>query len=574
MIMKSSLRIGLAVALCAGLLAACEIPQSVTIKSSPGVHVPLGSPFGNENTLIDDFLNIDQLKSQMGDGFAGEIYNYNYSAIQVDVTNPAITVDGTVTGVNPVQTYVVRYPVADMDNFISFDDLDIPSVTIPAPGSAEVGGLPAGAALPVASQESDPVYLPLDSMKEWVKEITFNDDTPGAVKYTKVILKGAAGFADSLQLQIINLGIGPTGFVSGLQGTGENEGDLLFTATQATLPSFDLTNPANKIEVKSKLSKVPSESRDIPVEVKLEWKEADIYPPDGLFTDTIEGLSVSDLTEFLGGAAFKYIPAYMYINGAPAGTTMTLNAKYAGLTDHFLVGNATTGASITSAPFDPSTVGATVSELEYIGMIPAPSVSSFDFAGPFNATDTVIEYTIALPGVVTIQNDGVAQKIKADLVIVLPLDFTVPRGNATGPNANVVTIDGTDYIKLNLDAIPDSTEDLFGRTSDADGMVLDGLTMRYASVTLSQIQNSVTTGLVLGLQSIDQIIPLDDWASPPPITFTDLTYPFNPGFVVLVEPPASGQAGSLTIKPVTDDPRFDFFLSVDAQADLNLDITL
>ncbi|GHV77567.1 hypothetical protein AGMMS49942_23880 [Spirochaetia bacterium] len=74
---------------CLGIVLACEVPQSVTIKGSPGIYTNLGSPFGKDNTLLD-VLNGDGVEKRLGEG-NGRTYTY--------------------TGDTTVKTYLISFPL-------------------------------------------------------------------------------------------------------------------------------------------------------------------------------------------------------------------------------------------------------------------------------------------------------------------------------------------------------------------------------------------------------------------------------------------------------------------------------
>ncbi|MDR0411651.1 MAG: hypothetical protein LBH75_06730 [Treponema sp.] len=94
------------------VLASCDfsefdIPNSVTIKGKPGVHIPLGSPFRGENeNVIERYLGTDKILEMMGSSSDGEgastlntINIYEYAPAGAD---------------NQVKTFIVHYPIAKM----------------------------------------------------------------------------------------------------------------------------------------------------------------------------------------------------------------------------------------------------------------------------------------------------------------------------------------------------------------------------------------------------------------------------------------------------------------------------
>jgi hypothetical protein len=524
---KSVLKLCLVSVLCFGM-AACDIPQSFTVKGSPGLYLPLGSPL-EKNALVKDFLTLENLKKQLGDN-PTEVYHYRYA--QID------TKFGDVNGIRDVQTFLVHYPIADLDDILNLNQPDI-SVKIPIPQ--------------LVSQMSDeffpyevPVSIPLDKMKKWVETIDINDGEED--KFSVIILQDAAILQDSLELKVEKLGISDfkRGTVSG--------NDLVFTADT----NVDDFRPEEEGTLKgtAKLIKKPDRTGDLTVKVSLEWREAVVYPPNqGRYEDKIAGLSLYKLRETLGGMWFKDIPAYLFVDNLPKNTTARLSWNDGGGDQEIITVNEVNSVLFPAPASD-----------VFTGSLNA-SFERFSLRDPFNSSrELTIKYGIDLPDRVRVAR-GDDESVKVDLVLVLPLTFDVSR-----EDTETLNIGGEKYLKLDFAEIPEIENDLFDRKSDDDPMLIDGVKLSAVTLLLGDVKNNITEDIFLMVKNRgkNQKLGLKKGEK---VNFSgdDLKYPFKPEFAVLVAaPPGDDSPGIFTIKPLTNNLEFDFPLILEGRSDFEI----
>jgi hypothetical protein len=418
--------------------------------------------------------------------------------------------------------------------------------------------------------------LEMKDITKWVNEIEINkmEDT---AKISRIVLTGTqvllTSLQDSMQLKLENIGI--TNFVNGVLNTEGTE--LVFTAT-TTVPHF---KPASEeMVIETQFTKVP-ESGTVNIAVDLQWIKAEIKPGNtGEFEDIIRGLDLSSLGDLLVGAQFGEIPAYLYISGLDnANARMSLSAA-AGETP--ITPDVLTEHDVVSTSLPVLTDG-------YLSDIVATetSVGQFFLQDVFNAGGNVaITYKIKID-TLTIPNDAdhINQKIKADMVVVLPLRLTI---NSTesfkypdpDPDPDPAATPGAKktYVKLDLDALSDLTgdgKDLLGRDPGDDSLFIDGLALDRATILISGIKNGVIDGLYLAVikdpndpSAEVQVISLNEGKSGD-ITFTgdELRSPFSPTFQLLVE-----KGEYIFVKTFDDEhpATLDLNLALSARTDLNI----
>ena len=56
--------------ICSFLITTCEMPEKITVKGSPGLYVPLGSPFTGmkEGERLEDLISPDKIREMMNKG--------------------------------------------------------------------------------------------------------------------------------------------------------------------------------------------------------------------------------------------------------------------------------------------------------------------------------------------------------------------------------------------------------------------------------------------------------------------------------------------------------------------------
>ena len=153
--------------------------------------------------------------------------------------------------------------------------------------------------------------------------------------------------------------------------------------------------------------------------------------------------------------------------------------------------------------------------------------------------------------------------IKVDMIIELPLEFIV---STASTEAGYVKLD------VGLGDIGGSAGDWFGRT-EAGGE--DDLCnkIKGAVILVSNIENTILPGASFRLtnngKKLGKIIHLTEGQGQQPLDIGELTYPFSPQFEILL--PIDDQVRKTgTLKVGTAKEVFDFFMVMEATADINI----
>jgi hypothetical protein len=537
------------------------VPESVTIKGEPGLHIPLGSPFGDDNELLK-YLSRDGLKEKMG----GDVEIYDFKNDGPIYQNA--DADNSIDAKTKVQTYIIRYPITklnlDLTEYMK-NDIEPISVTIPS--------VPSTSSL---STDLPPIDVPLGDMEKLLTDIAVNDSSNSV--FSSIIIKNGASLKDKIELKADLLGI--TTYSRG-QSSGK---DLKFMATtDSTLlntsangkPANNFNN-TNKIVIETRLVQGPISGGVYSVEIEFQWKEAKLKPGDnGKFSDKYK-FDTSGLTHFLGNAEIKNVPAYLYIgqldsNGAiPPNNALDLQGSVdltagatatALLSSEDLDGNCNKPFLVNGTPPSGTLISAQISE------------SSFPISGLTNivngaTTETTLNYSISIDEMPITNGTDTDKTITVDLVILLPFDFKVK-------NDVTVSIDGGkyagDYTKLNIGELKDLDlkDDLFGRKDGNDSDYFKSV--KSATIILENINNTVIGGLLMNVvdnNSGNNPISIEDKTSPR-LSFnsSQLNPKFTPKFQVLVKQDTNSNA-YFKVKPFEGNAQFDFTLAVEAQAEI------
>ncbi|MDR0303140.1 MAG: hypothetical protein LBI04_12615 [Treponema sp.] len=312
--------------LCLVGIMSCDIPQSVTIKGTPGVYLPLGSPFNKleEGERLEDRISsakIREMLDKLGDGEQKRnIYDYR----------------GSLVG-NNVQAYVVHYPIIEMkldlqdyinDAMIDEDDTKF-SYTIEANLSDPLYFLqnyPDGAYLTGHGPReiNDPINYsdePKDPNNPLLNDPLFKVSLGDMAKLVKSVEVNEIGLemtytselADNVLVRIPAFGINT--YISGTKDNIKNTLQFVNTTPTEFIPKpksegGDLTDN-NEIEIFVIVT--GSCSGTIEPEVVFEWEEAEIdtsgEPVQG--EQTIK----NELGDILGeGVKFKEVTGYIYVD--------------------------------------------------------------------------------------------------------------------------------------------------------------------------------------------------------------------------------------------------------------------
>ncbi|MDR3115298.1 MAG: hypothetical protein LBU25_07245 [Treponema sp.] len=525
-------------------IASCgfEIPESLTVTGNPGIHLPLGSPFGAMGESINDYIGQEKIREMVGPNDPdNKVRLYDYQG------------DGTPE--LEVQTYVVRYEIAklnlDLEKHIEeADDITVPSLVIPAIPAGSPGGVYLTSAPPffTASEPSEPLFeIGLGTMEQWLKDVQLN----GA----GITIRGGAGLADTLRLKIPQLGIDKYE-----QGVSDEKGDLVFTGGAYTLlDKNDSKGESTAIQIYAHLVDTPKDGT-YTMELNFKWDKATLHPGEkGEFTESYT-VNFGELTGYLGNARLKEVPAYVFIAGLPDSTDGKMTLQ---IGEKQIVPNET--ISPASLP------GSLIIDEEHStvkGPIPDSSIKEkLDLVDLFTTDSGTLDYSITVSSVdITPQSPN--PMLTVELLIMLPLDFEV-----TG---DTVTVAGNYYKELELKplkGLTDSTKsgDLFGRTGQEDDTLKD---IHEVALKFYKYTNTLIEGVALFVgkpaedSTLEKLLPLES-SEPDPLTFTrdEVKYPFNPQFKILVE--AQNGNTAFKIRPLAGkDVKLDFSLALEASADI------
>jgi hypothetical protein len=490
-------------------LSSCEIPSSVRIKSSPSLYLPLGSPFGGGDSLsLNQYLSVGELKNQLGGNV--DIVEWDASPLGAEFAN--------------VQAYRVRYPVADINMDLSqyVQELDAASKLA---SEASEGWIPS-----VDGRELI-IPLPLDSMSF-------------ASNVTDVVIKVTLSFKDSDAGRPGADKSMPAGVevrFSGKAAGGTPSGN---TWSSPKIPVF---NPVGD-DVSITVTGVPAGTWFKPA-LGFEWVTADISLGSSKSTDHYE-LDFSKFSGFMGkGISFKKVTGYLYIkkpSNATANVTTTLTWR-----------NPVSAILIDPVP----------EALNWNTFTPPAANFEIDFTRLFDSPLT-FDYTLDLQKVTVTSTGHNGERLAVDLVILLPLEFTLDTGT--------VEYNGNSYRKLELEMLSDmsgeGSGDLLGREEGEDGM-FSGL--KSVKVFFSKYTNTIIGGLAVGIKTragaklVDFATFGEKGEGEIELTEQDIAYPFNPKFELLV--PAADTLKVL--KPEAGkDGEIDFSIAVRVDTDLDYPI--
>ena len=529
---------------CACLVAvmSCEIPQSITIKGKPGLYIPVGSPFASldESERLENYISPNKVREMMGDTEAGGVKIYDYQ-------DPGAASDAA-------QTYIVHYPIAemklDLGEYVKSATIDGEiEMSFEIPKEIENLGnqfsylYPDGCYLTANGPSRNPgtplFTINLSDMSKLLKEVTGGP--------FGLVLDNNAAFVNNLKVRIPALGINT------YQDGVLVDGKLRYSNAAKTKfdPRTDLNNGLLEIFV---LIQRAGAGRIAP-NVLFEWETAKID------TSSMDDLSGSypvanSLGDFLGqGVSFNNVQGRIYVGGIGNTATMTLKAGAI---------NLIPPDSLLSERDKP------IFENPFKKPLPQHSLpTNIDLTVLLNTPGTsTLEYQIKIQEWEINRKDLEGEEVVfADLVILLPLELKVAASSGS--------ISG--YVKLDLgDVFPEpGNDDIFGRTGKENDILkyLDSV-----KITLKNFKNDIIDNNVAILITAENYKAMLDLSLKEPfleIRMDELPNPFAPRFEILLKTDTGADYATLKIKRQTDKPpEFDFFLTIEAKADINHTLSL
>jgi len=563
---------------CLMLIMSCgfQIPQSITIKAEPGLRVPLGSPFKSlgEGERLEDLISRDNILRMMGeaaDGYSAvakiEVYDYQMGLLSDG------TLEADFLGIDPdSQVYAVRYPIAemqlDLNKYVQgvIDDM--------YPGSWGYEVPPAIFDNPLTSY---PIYLTDDGPKFDATDITplFSIPLPEMYRLVSEVtgnkfglrISRVAGKEDNVEVSIPALGIND--YIKGVSFDDPDGQWLEFVVNDnpTTFRPQDALAPAGELQIFIRLT--DSYPGTNTLEMVFEWEEATL-DTSGIKGTRLEGSYPIDnnLGAFLGsGVEFKIIDGYIYTSGGNDAFTATMSLTFNG---ENLIGSDPSLTLVPSPQFEGTIVGS-LPESSLANVINLAPYISADYSASPNPPNLDYEINI-IDWLLRKEELGTDdEKITIDLVILLPLEFKVSGGD---PNS--------DYATLDLKGVfPEITEDLLLRSGAGDDNDNLFKMLTDVSIHIGSIKNTIMEHqkFAIGVSGISDGIPynksLNLGDTNPIITIynNEIAYPFTPQFEFLVEKDEGEDFATLRILR-TDNPEFDFFITITANVFIDETINL
>jgi hypothetical protein len=533
---KIRVTLGLVSALFVAALLSCgmQIPESVTVKGTPGLYVPLGSPFagsgeGGGAASFSDYLSEAKIREMLGD-------DENMDLVAWD--------DPDHTG---VQAYRVRYRVADINTDLS----EYASKLEVGASESDLGGFIPGTGAPVA------LPLPLKSMS-WAHSIT---NVTIGVKLT---------FLAAVDLSQVSVVFGGAASGGTPAPTSGSVTEVTYTSNQIAMFNPETDEVTAAIKAPAGVYYKP--------ELVFNWATATIALEDGA-KEGAYPINFSSFGSFLGeGTEFAAIDGYLYQHASGSnltisGTLGASNDKYAmvwedgttesvhEVSDELLWGSDYTRPNPTNDPD-------TELKIDLTGL--------FDQGLTFNYGLNVQEVAIN-----SAESSGTNKSSsQIYLVILLPMKFALTGEPAlyTDMNENPAGFYSGDYRKLDLEMLQGmggDGSDLLGRSGGGDDMFSD---IEYITLSFYDYSNNIIDGLFLGITTGEhtQFVPLNTTTLKlNDITFkqADTAYPFAPKFELLVPAGTDATSTFQILNPgVGKEAKIDFSISVEAKTALDYQV--
>jgi hypothetical protein len=582
-------------------LASCEIPQSVRIKASPTLQIPVPLGDGMDNSFIRQYTDVEEIRKKMkGQDEQGKvisIYDYKSEALMAHFGIDKMEEN------NPVQTYLITYPLFDMsldfDEYLNGTLLNtgksrVPQIEISTAMSNMVAntvdrvsqaGNPAGNDLPY-SNWIDPFLgnspkIDLGDMKSLLSDITFNPDTSFSIRING---KGDPyELQKAIRIRVPQLKIGgktDANEASWVKGElAENNTRLVFRSTgiSSNVPLLLLSagtsaekEASGRVDIYIKLAnKIGAGTYDS--ELNFNWYSANVKPNDASKqTGEFQGFDLgSYLTSFGDSAKFERVPGYLYMN-----TPSNIG--------NFKVEIDGIGAVAPGDSFPLKKTDITP-EKDKEGKLPSwfdrEPTSEYDFTMLVNGGGT-IKYKITPPSTVTLFHSDIENerdpKITANLAVLLPMVFKF-----TGEPDRVG--DGY-YFPVNFQGLDDFLGT--GGTGTGNSSVMEKIdeelgegSINSLTLRLRDIDNNITSPIYLAIMTDStiknpgpgdwQIVKIAPGAEGKDIDINNGSFTQFPRIKFYVKD--EGGSGRLYIQSQGDKDSAAFSVKISVIADISLD---
>jgi hypothetical protein len=545
-------------------LSACgwEIPRRVEVSAAMGLRASLDIGELEDVREALAMLDINELSENFNKG-GQQVTVYYYTGPDLvplpDTSDPNknaynnLPDDDPANALDPggVRTLLIHFPLTSINlNFTEYlkNDVTMPDVVLP-----DVDFSPAkpGESIPGEGFEIDPI--PLGAMNEWIESIEINDEAES--RYTTVTLEGGASLRTALKLAIPALGIGKDD--EDYQFGTSSGADLVFTATY-TKELHPRDPKEGIVHVNPLLVKVPEgrqSGKHYPVEIDLQWKEAEVNPGDEEDYSGHVSLPLGQFAEVLAKYKMVTLPHYLYVDG-PFGKK---NKARIGLQHgkEWIVGDKTNGAVIIENRYNFQDLYNTLESPCYNGSLSYASTASFNLAEKVNRIggDLFLDYWIEVEGNWVVKYEDTKTDadtaIRVDLVALLPMRVRLE----VAEEDTYESPDGRTFMRLvdMSDYGAGSASDLFGR----DQADLAGSRITGVRISGNIVRNTIFAGDIflrmyddVSLNKLVKINAGKDF-SIDIVGDSDIPTPFHPKFAVYLEEPENGSA-VVDIKPKKD----------------------
>jgi len=606
---------------CLLLITSCgfEMPESLTVKGKPGLYISLGSPFARmkDEDRLENLISTDNIKKMLSGNAAQTGAGSELIIYEVDET-----LTGSLGIEKTTQTYLVRYPLAEMP-------LDLKQYTdkaMEAVNNKKQFTIPS---MPVAPSLSRIIYLIEDGYTETPQDPIFPEpnnkpfikiplaDMAKLVKRVEAEPNGVFGLevaydsdlANNLELNIPGLGFdwmkgvpvdadgnpNPPGTPAKLRYY--NPTKKIFyprdeIAGGVTINKSDLSTGGN-LYIYARISGPLQQQKTYTPSLVFEWDHAII--------DTISGTENkgsfsgeypinNKLNTFLGeGVSFKQADGYIYLSGAEIGKASSITFSFYGASDVLLDSEFHTLGNVEPPTFPSggiftSAYGDMLLNRELMSLTDRNTVDMLKLLDP---KCKKLKVDVQIPEMTIRKTDDIENKaIKFDMLILVPLDLKVikpiPDGEATPDiQSNYVMLDLGNKLNKKPQEGEEGEEgeesDLFGRKPgpDADNALksIDYMDIGITKLDINIIDPKKLVVLVKTKKDNGRLLAFKNNESLrfPGEALNDI--PFNPKFTVLLIKDEGQNFGSFKVLRLNK-PRFDFKLWVKARAALEYTLDL